>query len=221
MKLWRLAALAALMAAGEYNGLTQDDDGRALAVFADLKNAAQSGRREPQEAVFLYTSISGLVDQLYERYRGRARGSPGLSGEYIKSLSDDSTALKEANTSEPKKMLQTVGTVRDDLQVKVRFQGGFGAGGAFPSIIKVTVETRRQSAKADHLWVRCNPLRYGTTKVPMFPFNDETSPTSARLPPGLFWIWVESTDHSQVLLQQPVTIGTTTQNNETIRLALP
>jgi hypothetical protein len=51
-------------------------------------------------------------------------------------------------------------------------------------------------------------------------FNSASSPTARKLPPGNFVIWIETADHKQVT-SQPIEIGDSGKNAETIRIEIP
>ena len=152
--------------------------------------------------------------------KSEAADSRPLPDDYVRSLDADAGMLREALKT-PGDAHSALADVRDDLRLKLRFaEGGLGFAGGFPAVIKVTVETVRAGRKVDGLWVRCNPRRFGVNKAPAFVFNSASSPTTTNLPPGIFVLWVESPD-GKVLGSQPVEIGSSGSDSETIRFALP
>ncbi|HZL57408.1 MAG TPA: hypothetical protein VFC21_10015 [Bryobacteraceae bacterium] len=209
----------------------QDDAG--AAAFARLKIAigqAQAASRswpdDVRSEVNSYLSdSSNFTSALWERYRGSQSEErrTKIATVYVVSLNGDSSALEKlGDVTPPKDRPAVARDVRDDLKVKAHYTSqAAGIGGAFPSVVAVTVETERKGKKADDLWVRCNPRRDGVTKNPMFVFNSATSPTMSQLPPGFFIIWVEETKGGKVLTQQPVSIGDNGQDRQTIKLAIP
>ena len=161
---------------------------------------------------------STRLGKLFQEANGTAPEKAKLSEGYAKSLDADVETLLSTDQKERSSAIQGV---RDDVRIKLKFaEGSLGFAGGFPANIKVTVETVREGKKVDGLWVRCNARRYGVTRNPAFVFNSASSPTTANLPPGLFVLWVESPD-GKVLGSQPVEIGSTGSDSETIRFALP
>jgi len=137
----------------------------------------------------------------------------------IRMLNQTGEARPSASKTRPRRAI--LEELSADLALKAKFGGsGFGLGGGFPAVVKVTVETVRQGKKEDGLWVRANPRRYGVTSDPMFVFNSATSPTATNLPPGLFVLWDETADH-HVIASQPVEIGSANKDSELIRFSLP
>jgi len=208
------------------------DDPAGVAAFARLKTAVNQATLASQSFpdniradVNNYLVESGnLASSLWERYQGSLNrvDRSKISRVYVVSLNSDSLALEKLPAVAPGSRAAVARDVRDDLQVKSRFSSeSLGIGGAFPSVVTVTVETERNGKKVDNLWVRCNPQRDGVTKNPMFVFNSATSPTVSQLPPGVFTIWVEATSGGQVLTQEPIMVGSNGSDHDTIRLALP
>jgi len=94
-------------------------------------------------------------------------------------------------------------------------------GNAFGSVVQVTVDAQHEGQPARDLWVRCNPLRDGVTRTPMFIFNSATTPTTAQLPPGSLIMWLESATGGHVVAEQQMKIGEGGVDHETIRFPVP
>ena len=172
-------------------------------------------------------SIQASIRELQEKFRAAFPGTQdaaavqrNLPPPFRESIAADLASIRMLRQSGDTRRA-ILEEVSADLSLKAKFAGsGFGLGGGFPALVKVTVETVRQGKKEDGLWVRANPRRYGVNSDPMFVFNSATSPTTTNLPPGLFVLWVETADH-HVIASQPVEIGAANKDSELIRFSLP
>lgn len=184
-----------------------------------------------QETLTKYTLSTGSPDDknrlvemgnLANRIANRRSesGATNLPDEYVDSLVADTKAL-DSLPPEGQSRTAALANVHRDLQIKAKYStDSFGITGGFAAIIDVSVETVRNGQPVNGLYVRCNPAAYGFNDPPLFPFNSASSPTSRKLPPGSFVLWVETADHKRIT-SQPLDIGENGKDSETIRIAVP
>jgi len=163
--------------------------------------------------------IGDLVNRLANRRL--QSGMSGLPDEFVDSLAASTTAIDQSLPPEGPARAEFLANLQRDLEIKDKFSTeSFGLRGGFAAIVNVSVETTRNGQTVNGLYVRCNPIAYGSKEPPLFPFNSASSPTSRKLPPGRFMLWVENADHQRVTLQ-PVDIGENGKDSETIRIEIP
>jgi hypothetical protein len=192
--------------------------GDALAKLQLAVTRAALGRGLTQSDGNLLREIGQSADTLDDRFKN-ARSAESAD-EFAQSVLDDALALDQM-PGDPRQRSAVLKDLRDDLALKARFaSGSLGVSTAFPAVVKVTIEIQKDGKIVDGLWVRCNPRRYGVTDTPMFPFPSASSPTTRRMPPGIFTVWVESPDH-KLLASQTIEIGTAEEDSERIRFTVP
>jgi len=213
----RLAIAAMLMCSPAARAGSPLNELRELAAAQLKTTRLDTNERRTLEDI---QSLAGKLDDRLHRSGGDAPENANLPDDYSRSLTADlETLLSLPEVTSAR--AQALEQVRDDLRLKWKFaEGALGFAGGFPAVVKVTVETVRDGKKVDGLYVRGNPRRWGQTANPTIVFNSASSPTTANVPPGLFVLWVESPD-KKVLALQPIEVGGTGSDSETIRLALP
>jgi hypothetical protein len=209
-------------------GTASAQDDPSLMAFERLNSAAKSASasissENPPALKTYLTDVSSTAEKLSGLYRisvKKEKKPAGLPRLYLISLDSDSSAL-ESFPKLPSELRTTVAIdVRDDLMIKYDYASAF-PGGPFASVVRVTVETEHEGKPVNGLWVRCNPVRDGVTKDPMFLFNSATTPTTAPLPPGALIMWLESASGGHVIAEQQMKIGEGGTDHETIKFPVP
>jgi hypothetical protein len=226
----RMKLALTLLFGGLLVGTANASEDSGVTAFDRLNSAVKqaqasiSSRAEAQPSLTTnLLDVSNVAEKLSGLYRATLKKKQppnSLPRVYLLSLDSDSSALEGF----PKLSLELRSSVainiRDDLMIKFDYASSF-PGGAFASVVRVTVETEHEGKPVSGLWVRCNPVRDGVTKDPMYVFNSATTPTTSQLPPGSLIMWLESASGGNVIAQQQMKIGEGGIDHETIKFPVP
>lgn len=191
-------------------------------VFSDLQECVDEAGKQFKEGEGK-TLIAG-VESSVKAIKGkwRAARNKDVPEDYLKSLRLDCELLNQAaRESDREKALEILRDVGDDLKIKERFsRSAMAAAEILGAEVTVTIRTKRAGREVGGYLVRLNPKRYADNQAPMFVFNNPTSPTSRKLPPGNYKLWLED-GNSAVIKTIPVTIGDGDDPEEDITMDVP
>jgi hypothetical protein len=138
-----------------------------------------------------------------------------VSLDYLLTLKVDSDLLHQAATEENSENAKRIlKSVAGDLNTKARqAKSPVAAAEVLGGSIIVSVRTRRNGHDVEGYLVRCNPERYAGQSPAMFPFNNPTNEAKRILPPGDYFMWLE-TQNGQTVASRPVSIGGNGEDTE-------
>jgi hypothetical protein len=172
------------------------------------------------EGKTLITEVDLSVRAIKNKWR--AAPNKSIPADYLKSLRFQceqlNLAARERNRTTAREILRDI---RDDLKIKERFsRSALTAAETLGAELNVIVRTMRAGQEVNGYHVRLNPKRYANNQNPMYVFSNPTSPTSRRLPPGNYRLWLEDI-RGTVIRTIPVTIGADGDPEEVIRVDVP
>ena len=164
--------------------------------------------------------IRASYDFLSSKWLGGSKKE--LSKEYLTTLdSNTELLLQTLNIPERMERLNILQAVKRDLKIKVRAaRKGANAAETFNVAINVTVRTFKNNSEVSGYLVRCNPQLYANNKTPLFPFNNETSPSTRSLPPGYYVLWIEDKNNQKIVTRQ-ISIGDDNLVDIEIKVSIP
>jgi hypothetical protein len=119
------------------------------------------------------------------------------------------TGLEEvAKEPDPKKTLQLVNEIKDDLDLKISYyRSRMGIAGATRGLVKVTVNTLRDNKPVPGLLVYCNESRWKDSEKQSYPFPMLSSPTETYIQPGVYWCFAVQGEPAQRGFRGNVRVG--------------
>jgi hypothetical protein len=215
----KFLSLAFLLFVG-FGSHSRGNPGKSGWTFASFQNAITAlrfnvGRDSPddQELAAMSSDLKTIHDAYLQKYGGdadtEAQIPKNLGSDYSRSMQDNLDVIKDPPPTPNR--LATLRDIRADLDVKATAVTRTMqlVSGSFPSIVDVDVRVQMgqvQGTSVANLSVRANAHIHGTDPPATYIFSPAgPSNFRTRMPPGRFWIWVES--GAGVIQKQEYDIG--------------
>lgn len=187
---------------------------KAALLGAVLAAVAAPTRAAPQDTVLF--NVESAAGTLTDRFAGRPQAERDLVGHvqnalgaiddafagkkmaqpYVNSLAVDDAVLRRAAGEDFAPALADVAIVSRDLDAKLyALHGGLAfSDGDWDGLLDVSIKTLRGGQIVGGYLIRMNMEGMRDAAVPFAIFNDPTSPTTGRIPPGVYYVLVERID---------------------------
>lgn len=178
-----------------------------VAAFDALQRGVSAVRGRTPAAGAEWTQVSLRIRDLAEELQTRI-GSRELSPAYAASVSANATILLDAaKGAAAGPSLDQLQIVAADLGAKLStLQSSFGLQASTGGDIEVAVTTTRNDSPISGFLIRMNLAGYADSPSPFAIFNQRSSPTKARVPPGRYVLLVRDSDDTSPIVRQLVTV---------------
>jgi hypothetical protein len=210
-----LAALATTMTASAFAASPSDAFFPLKQAIVILANSSRGESFSPQ------TSILGeLTQEIEQRF---IESGIEVPDDYEKTLSFDASQIRAASRGNGNTTsVEVLADVINDLKAKDAVYQGGGLTAPliyFSPLIQVSIVTTKSGKREDGYHIHCNPRRYSDIGEAMFIFNKPSSPTSYRMPPGMYMCFASLS--GSIRGKQEVSVGLDGGDHEDVVLQLP